>query len=573
MMVGLGDGTLRLLDRRKTDYWQDSNLDSAVQVLHASPVPVRYRPAAIGDQKLKITSVNFNHDGTQLVASYSEDYVYLFNTGVPGCRSDFSLAPRHVSRPRYLSQCERYSGRSIQTLTGKKSPQVNTQISFDPNPNSGNGARPVSSGRRAGGRGRVVPAHKRIRLRGDWSDTGPEARPEDWESDPAQGEGRGSLMNRMSRLFERWMDIAMDSVSEDEGGGVGEAEREGGGEGEAEMEGEREGEMEGEGEGQREREGEGEGQREREGEGEGQRERGERERERKEEGERQREREGGMEVEGEGESREMGAADTSQHSNSNSESERNADRENSTESSSSCEHFSSDLQLVQEAAERSMQSVVQEAVQRAMDVSLGSTDTADTAGNRRVSGTVLSTGEATASRTVEGVSDPQSVRQSVSGASARPRDTDFSSPFSRSAELHSSQDEAGDYFSPPASPLVADVRETPPTAPPSSSGNRSRDRSPDHSYRRSRFRVQRKRTEKFEGAVSGGGCEDREEGERGEDGTTRRGNLACERCPQLQPFMVYKGHRNSRTMVRMCEILALCVSSECEGCAYIVSHF
>ena len=331
---------------------------------------------------------------------------------------------------------------------------------------------------------------------------------------------------------------------------MGEGEREGGGEGEAEMEGEREGEMEGEGEGQREREGEGEGQREREGEGEGQREReeGERERERKEEGERQREREGGMEVEGEGESQEMGA-DTSQHSNSNSESERNADRENSTESSSSCERFSSDLQLVQEAAERSMQSVVQEAVQRAMDVSLGSNDTTDTAGNRRVSGTVLSTGEATA---VEGVNDPQSVRQSVSGASARPRDTDFSSPFSRSAELHSSQDEAGDYFSPPASPLVADVREIPPTAPPSSSGNRSRDRSPDHSYRRSRFRVQRKRTEKFEGAVSGGGCEDREEGERGEGGTTRRGNLACERCPQLQPFMVYKGHRRIPALWYVC---------------------
>ena len=86
MVVGLGDGTIRLLDRRRADYWQDpGNIESFNPLLMgASCALVKYRPDSLKNQKLKITSVNFNPNGTQILASYSEDYVYLFNCGLYG---------------------------------------------------------------------------------------------------------------------------------------------------------------------------------------------------------------------------------------------------------------------------------------------------------------------------------------------------------------------------------------------------------------------------------------------------------------------------------------------------------
>ena len=48
---------------------------------------------------------------------------------------------------------------------------------------------------------RNVPPLKRLRLRGDWSDTGPNARPESEHPSP-----ESSLMQRMSDMFARWLD-------------------------------------------------------------------------------------------------------------------------------------------------------------------------------------------------------------------------------------------------------------------------------------------------------------------------------------------------------------------------------
>ena len=494
--VGLGDGTLRMLDRRRTDYWQDSNLQSAVQVLHASCVPVQYRPAAIGDQKLKITCVNFNQDGTQIVASFSEDYVYVFNTGIPSYCSDFSRTPHRVSRPRYLSHCERYSGRALKQpahptkCEARHQKRTSSSDCGAPPANSASTQSSAVSVGAVGAQGRVLPAHKRIRLRGDWSDTGPEARPESWELELSQGEGRGNLVNRMSRLFERWMDIALDSVSEDEDEGEGER-------GESES--------------------------------------------------------SSTVNPLRGESSNEASSDTF-YSASDTESDRPPDREGAAEPASS--HLAGergDLELIQAAAESSMQTVVQEAVQRAAGSPLGEDLTSSDAMER----TRMSTGESIlGDGSVRGREWAESVRQTVS------RDTegecDHSLPLSRPGELEFSSDEVTSAHlnnqSVPASPLAPCVRETPPTSPPTARGPRSCDRSPDHSYRRSRFRAQRKRGGRL-GQVCGaeGRCEDGEQGELGEwEGSAVRGGRSpYESCPQLQPFMVYKGHRNSRTMVCM----------------------
>ena len=240
MVVGLGDGTIRLLDRRRADYWQDPGTIESFNplLMGASCALVKYRPDSLKNQKLKITSVNFNPNGTQILASYSEDYVYLFNCGLYGGCPDITLTPREISRPRYYSQCERYPG----VRQTRRSAGVQTKPRFTERRRSSHEAatvpcaadrdsQPTVSRGASGGDKRTskrTPPVKRIRLRGDWSDTGPEARPEN-QSEPVQG---GNLMNRMSRMFARWVDMSLDAVSDQ-----GEEEGEGGGEEEEEEEG------------------------------------------------------------------------------------------------------------------------------------------------------------------------------------------------------------------------------------------------------------------------------------------------------------------------------------------------
>lgn len=521
-MVGLGDGTLRLLDRRWSDSWQDTAADSPAQLLHASCLPLKYRPAAIRDQKLKITSVNFNPDGTQIVASYSEDYVYLFNSWVHGS-SDYTTTPLHISRPRYLSQCERYPGvshrhtRKTKLQKSSKTRQRNSRESIDSPPASAAAIAPsLSSHGAEGSPGRVAPAHKRIRLRGDWSDTGPEARPEDQESEePAQEGGRGNLMNRMSRLFERWMDMALDSVSGDEGEREGEGARE---EGEEEEEVREEGES------------------------------GEMEEENDEDSPNPDEQLLDSFIysdnEGEPDEESMTVAPASDHRGSERQS-RVVDETTPDE----------ELRLARDVAERAMVSALQEAVHQTMNESLSWSpqDAGDTHSTDPQSSSDRTSGRASAQL----VEDAQNV-----GHSSLPMDTGRTSetdtlPLSGSGELNPLPDDV--VTSPvnrgvPASPLLANVREASPSSSPSSmGGRRSRDRSPDHSYRRSRFKVQRKRGERSGGLAGGSGVreeeeEKREDGGEGDIGVRRR-NPLCETCPTLQPFNVYKGHRNSRTMV------------------------
>lgn len=92
-------------------------------------------------------------DGSELLVSYCADYVYLF------------------------------------TLRGTKQPRSYHDDGSD------NGYSNGSNGHRN------VPPLKRLRLRGDWSDTGPNARPESEHPSP-----ESSLMQRMSDMFARWLE-------------------------------------------------------------------------------------------------------------------------------------------------------------------------------------------------------------------------------------------------------------------------------------------------------------------------------------------------------------------------------
>ena len=204
----LGDGSVRLLDRRMTKN-HVGNID--LPNLADKAMVKQYKPHTIGTQPHKITSVQFNTVGSELLVSYSEDYVYLFSNRLFHAFRDTAVmdSSAFLSRPVYLSQLERYSPshRRNRSSFVKRKPLSNHGDSPPPTPPSSKPAPKVDS----------VPPAKKLRLRGDWSDTGPEARPEvDSEGGEGGGEeggggGRegGRLMNRMSRMFAQWIDMSL----------------------------------------------------------------------------------------------------------------------------------------------------------------------------------------------------------------------------------------------------------------------------------------------------------------------------------------------------------------------------
>ena len=425
------------------------------------------------------------------------------------------------------------------------------------------------------GHDRSSPAAKRIRLRGDWSDTGPEARPES-QSEPPQGAG---LMNRMSRMFARWVNMSLDNISGEEGEGE---------------------------------------------EGEG--------------GERGRGSESSsdeMSLYLSSESDEVGpidedATDPRPHRDELQGRDRadahmlqeEAGRARNSAVGEATEGVM--RSAVQEATESAMRSAVQEAIDRAMEgavreamdravdeadrrpVDITRADTAirdetdvksdtvdcavdgQTSRNSGGDGMELAVDD-TVDKTVDNgedtageragehtITDPMehpvektkdNVRENATDTSAR--NTSLST--GDSSEMRASpRDRLSSTSSSPRGaaciPLATEVRETSSPSFPSETSpvygkscDQSCDRSHDHSYRRSRFKVQRRRegrgddrrdlAEGKEETLKGQSAEEEEEEEEAEVNRRLMRETARSVQNHLQPFMVYKGHRNSRTMV------------------------
>lgn len=196
---GLGDGSVGMMDRRMAGISR-----SALHVLSPSELTSRstcrrYRASSLGNKSYKITSVQFNSVGSELLTNYSEDYLYLFNSGLFGCGRGTGT----ISKPTYVSQCEWYPGgcKRRRCDSVKRKP-IGASVASQ----SGQMTPPTSSSTDRG------PPVKKLRLRGDWSDTGPEARPEAQSAN----EG-GSLMNRMSRMFAQWIDMSLDPSHQERG--------------------------------------------------------------------------------------------------------------------------------------------------------------------------------------------------------------------------------------------------------------------------------------------------------------------------------------------------------------------
>ena len=150
LAIGLNDSTVRIFDRRMitSDFPQPFSI---------------FCPPQLKDKATRVTSVQYSSNGEEILVSYSADYVYLFS---PLDRHNPLLFASHEN-PSYV-------------------PTEEEQEKIINDDQSGSHA-----------------SLKRLRLRGDWSDTGPDARPITEEQGlPSE---RQSILERVSSAFTRWI--------------------------------------------------------------------------------------------------------------------------------------------------------------------------------------------------------------------------------------------------------------------------------------------------------------------------------------------------------------------------------
>uniref|UniRef100_A0A8C8JF90 Uncharacterized protein n=1 Tax=Oncorhynchus tshawytscha TaxID=74940 RepID=A0A8C8JF90_ONCTS len=154
LAVGCSDSSVRIYDRRMLGTRATGNYMGR----GTTGMCVRFVPAHLSNKLCRVTSLCYSGDGQEVLVSYSSDYIYLFD-------------PKN-------DQARELKGPSEERREELRQPPV-----------------------------------KRLRLRGDWSDTGPRARPESERERDGEQSQNVSLMQRMSDMLSRWFEEASEAQS------------------------------------------------------------------------------------------------------------------------------------------------------------------------------------------------------------------------------------------------------------------------------------------------------------------------------------------------------------------------
>ncbi|XP_035231495.1 DDB1- and CUL4-associated factor 6-like isoform X1 [Stegodyphus dumicola] len=154
LAVGCADASVRVFDRRmlSTQATGGSWSGNGFQALMTCFTVPEFT------QSRRITSLCYSADGQEMLVSYSSDYIYLFDI-----RDDLDKKPRMLSKDSSSNGSENYTG--------------------------------MFFGRR--------PLMKRLRVRGDWSDTGPNARPEAESREQQETSSQANIVRRMTDILTR----------------------------------------------------------------------------------------------------------------------------------------------------------------------------------------------------------------------------------------------------------------------------------------------------------------------------------------------------------------------------------
>ncbi|XP_044122823.1 DDB1- and CUL4-associated factor 6 isoform X7 [Neovison vison] len=159
LAVGCSDSSVRIYDRRMLGTRATGNYAGR----GTTGMVARFIPSHLNNKSCRVTSLCYSEDGREILVSYSSDYIYLFDP-----KDD--------------------TARELKTPSAEERREELRQ-----------------------------PPVKRLRLRGDWSDTGPRARPESERERDGEQSPNVSLMQRMSDMLSRWFEEASE-VAQSSGG-------------------------------------------------------------------------------------------------------------------------------------------------------------------------------------------------------------------------------------------------------------------------------------------------------------------------------------------------------------------
>jgi len=153
LAVGSSDSAVRVFDRRMM------NNDSSHYKQCLNGMVAKFVANDVIGKRRRVTSVEYRpSDGAQILVSYSSDNIYIFD-------------PMADDKTKAKRLCVGYP---VPNEEGGKSGSSTANDPFE-----SDGERPAASAASASAhRSPPAPPMKRLRLRGDWSDTGPNARPE-----------------------------------------------------------------------------------------------------------------------------------------------------------------------------------------------------------------------------------------------------------------------------------------------------------------------------------------------------------------------------------------------------------
>ncbi|KAF6074298.1 DDB1 and CUL4 associated factor 6 [Phyllostomus discolor] len=161
LAVGCSDSSVRIYDRRMLGTRATGNYAGR----GTAGMVARFLPPHLSNKSCRVTSLCYSEDGQEVLVSYSSDYIYLFDP-----RDD--------------------TARELRTPSADERREELRQ-----------------------------PPVKRLRLRGDWSDTGPRARPESERERDGEQSPNVSLMQRMSDMLSRWFEEASEVAQSSRGRG------------------------------------------------------------------------------------------------------------------------------------------------------------------------------------------------------------------------------------------------------------------------------------------------------------------------------------------------------------------
>ncbi|XP_052244031.1 DDB1- and CUL4-associated factor 6-like isoform X1 [Dreissena polymorpha] len=196
LAVGCSDSNVRVYDRRMLGTRATGNYCGK----GITGLQCVFTPPSLEKESHRVTSLSYSNDGQEVLVSYSSEFLYIFS-------------PQDVAQTKCLKK----------ELPEEKVVAKHSADCDDPKPG------PSSTPDEGAAGSDPCPQHppvKRLRLRGDWSDTGPGARPIRVRSEAsemeatasgidtghvasAEPESRSSVMNRMSDLLTRWLHTNM----------------------------------------------------------------------------------------------------------------------------------------------------------------------------------------------------------------------------------------------------------------------------------------------------------------------------------------------------------------------------